>query len=90
MAQTSRDSPVAVIPQAVTPRTPPTGRSGTHKAHARGGAGAGEPPPSGMHGNFGVVVGVADGVCVGVDMNSRLRTPTDSWPAIGIDAVADD
>lgn len=45
MAQTSRDSPAAVIPQAVTPRTRRAGRSGTHKAHARGGAGAGEPPP---------------------------------------------
>ena len=44
MAQTSRDSPAAVIPQAVTPRTRRAGRSGTHKAHARGGAGAGEPP----------------------------------------------
>lgn len=46
MAQTSRDSPAAVIPQAVTPRTRCAGRSGTHKAHARGGAGAGEPPHS--------------------------------------------
>lgn len=46
MAQTSRDSPAAVIPQAVTPRTRRAGRSGTHKAHARGGAGAGEPPQS--------------------------------------------
>ena len=45
MAQTSRDSPAAVIPQAVTPRTRRAGRSGTHKAYARGGAGAGEPPP---------------------------------------------
>lgn len=44
MAQTSRDSPAAVIPQAVTPRTRRAGRSGAHKAHARGGAGAGEPP----------------------------------------------
>ena len=43
-AQTSRDSPAAVIPQVVTPRTRRAGRSGTHKAHARGGAGAGEPP----------------------------------------------
>ena len=46
MAQTSRDSPAAVIPQAVTPRTRRAGRSGTHKAHARVGTGAGEPPHS--------------------------------------------
>ena len=38
--ETSRDSPVAVIPQAVTPRTPPTGRSGTRRARGYGGRGA--------------------------------------------------
>ena len=44
MAQTSRDSHAADIPQRVTARTRRAGRSGTHKPQGRGGAGAGAPP----------------------------------------------
>ena len=45
---------------------------------------------SGVHGNFGVVVGVVEGVCVGTHEDCRLRTPLVSWPAIFMGTVADD
>lgn len=46
MAQTSRDSHAAVIPQPVTARTRRAGRSGTRRARGYGGRGA----PAGVRG----------------------------------------
>lgn len=46
--QSSRDSLAPIIPQRVSARTEAARRSGTQKAPARGGTGAGAPPPSGI------------------------------------------
>ena len=81
MAQTSRDSPAAVIPQAVTPRTRRAGRSGTHKAHARGGAGAGEPPHS-------VCYFVIRWECAGIQCEATHRA-VHVWCGFSLNPVAD-